>query len=119
MAFKYNTKKLQRWRRHRRLRRKISGSAGIPRCAVHLTARHINIQFIDDEAGVTLAAASTMGKDFEGRANVDGAKAIGKVAGDKAKAAGIEKVVFDRGGFQYHGRVKAVADAIREAGIKF
>lgn len=115
------TKKEARHRRHRRVRGRISGTAARPRMSVCTTANHIYVQFIDDEAGTTLASASTMDKAFkegENKCNVEGAKVLGQMATTKAKAVGIEIVVFDRGGFRYQGRVKAIAEASREAGLK-
>jgi large subunit ribosomal protein L18 len=109
-----------RERRHLRLRQKVSGTAARPRMAVSFTGQHIYVQFIDDVAGKTLAAASTNAGDGKGtKANLAGAKKIGTLAAEAAKAKKISEVVFDRGGFQYHGRVKALADAAREAGLKF
>ncbi len=101
--------------RHLRLRKKIRGTADRPRMAVCFTGKHIYVQFIDDVAGKTLAAASSKGI----KSNMDGAKKVGAAAGAAAKAKNITEVVFDRGGFRYHGRVKALADAAREAGLKF
>jgi large subunit ribosomal protein L18 len=89
---------------------------------VSFTANNMYVQFIDDEAGRTLAAVSTLSPEFKAlnlKRNVEAATALGKLAGEKAAAASITTVVFDRGGFQYHGRVKALADAAREAGLKF
>jgi len=109
-----------RERRHLRLRKKVQGTAARPRMSVCLTGKHIYVQFIDDVAGKTLACASTIIADAKGtKANVAGAKKLGALAAEKAKANKITEVVFDRGGFQYHGRVKALADAAREAGLKF
>lgn len=109
-----------RRRRHLRLRQKISGTAARPRMAVAMTGKHIYVQFIDDIAGKTLAAASTIAADGKGtKATVAGAKTIGALAAQKAKEKNISTVVFDRGGFRFHGRVKALADAAREAGLKF
>jgi len=109
-----------RGRRHRRLRQKVHGTAARPRMSVCLTGQHIYVQFIDDVAGCTLASASTLLADVKGaKANVAGAKKLGALAAEKAKANNITEVVFDRGGFQFHGRVKALADAAREAGLKF
>lgn len=109
-------------RRHARLRRKVMGTAERPRMAVFRSLRHISVQFIDDNAGKTLAAVSTQSADFAKDTyggNIKSAQAIGKMAAEKAKAQGIETVVFDKGGRKYHGRVKALADAAREAGLKF
>ena len=114
------TKVELRERRHLRLRQKVRGTAARPRMAVCFTGLHIYVQFIDDVAGKTVAAASTNAGDGKGvKANLDGAKKIGAMAAQAAKAKQITEVVFDRGGFQYHGRVKALADAAREAGLKF
>ena len=116
------TTKMRRVLRHLRLRKKISGTAARPRMCVSLTANNMYVQFIDDEAGRTLAAVSTLSPEFKAlnlKRNVEAATALGKLAGEKAVAASIATVVFDRGGFQYHGRVKALADAAREAGLKF
>ena len=105
------SKKEQRVRRHRHIRNKVSG-----------TGAHIYCQVIDDEAGVTLAAAGTVEKEFCAQklaANVKSAEIVGKAVAERAIAKGIKKVVFDRGGFPYHGCVKAVADAARQAGLEF
>ncbi len=109
-------------RRHARLRQKVAGTAERPRMAVYRSLRNIFVQFIDDTAGKTLVAVSTEAKDFPQGVyggNVKAATELGKMAAEKAKAAGIETVVFDKGGRKYHGRVKALADAAREAGLKF
>jgi large subunit ribosomal protein L18 len=107
-------------RRHRRVRKKVQGSAERPRLAVFRSSRHVYAQLIDDEAGRTLYAASTMEKDARGgtTSTVDAAKAVGKRIGERAKSEGVTKIVFDRGGFRYHGRVAAVADGAREAGLE-
>ncbi|MFA6716611.1 MAG: 50S ribosomal protein L18 [Victivallales bacterium] len=118
----YKTKQQKRLRRHLRIRGKISGTAACPRFCVSITANNIYCQFIDDEQGVTLAATSTLDKSFKEqnvRANVEGAALLGKLAAEKAKAVKISEVVFDRSGFAYHGRVKAIAEAARENGLKF
>jgi large subunit ribosomal protein L18 len=96
-------------------------SAGKPRLSVHRSGRHIYAQVIDDAAGTTVAAASTLDKDLKGKtgATKDSAAAVGKAVAERAKAAGVSKVVFDRGGFLFHGRVKALADAAREGGLEF
>ena len=108
-----------RLRRHRRVRNKISGTAARPRLDVFRSAKHIYAQIIDDEQGVTLVSASTMDKDFNGYGgNVDAATQVGKNIAAKALEKGITEVVFDRGGFVYHGRVKAVAEGAREGGLK-
>ena len=109
-----------RQRRHLRLRKKLSGTAEKPRMSVCLTGKHIYVQFIDDVAGKTLASASTAAPDVRGtKSNMAGAKKIGEMAALKAKEKNITTVVFDRGGIKYHGRIKAIADAAREAGLKF
>ncbi len=106
-------------RRRRRVRTALKSKAGgRPRLSVHRTGRHIYAQIIDDEAGKTLAAASTLGAKSSG-ANVDAAVQVGKDIAAAAKKAGVTSVVFDRGGFLFHGRVKALADAAREGGLEF
>ena len=110
-------------RRHWRVRKKVTGSAERPRMSVRFTGQHIYVQFIDDSAGRTLAAASTLAKGAAGAgksgANVENARRIGRQAAEVAKAKGIESVVFDRSGARFHGKVKALADAAREVGLKF
>ena len=110
-------------RRHRRVRGKISGTAARPRLCVTRSNSNIYVQFVDDVAGKTLLGVSTLGPDFKATgksgANVEGAAAIGEIAGKKAVEAGITEIVFDRGGNLYHGRVKALAEGAREAGLKF
>ena len=106
-------------RRRRRVRTAIKSRAGSrPRLSVHRTGKHIYAQIIDDAAGKTVAAASTLGGDKSG-ANVDAAVQVGKDIAAAAKKAGVSAVVFDRGGFLFHGRVKALADAAREGGLEF
>ncbi len=107
--------------KHRRLRNTLSGTADRPRLAVFRSEKHIYAQIIDDTKGITLTSASSISKDakLEVGSNVEAATAVGTAIAKKALAAGIEKVVFDRGGFLYHGRVKALADAAREAGLQF
>ena len=107
--------------RHRRVRKKIHGTAARPRLAVHRSNRHISAQVIDDDSGRTLAAASTTETDLRasGGGSVDAANRVGVLVAERAKAAGISKVAFDRAGFMYHGRIKALADAAREAGLEF
>ena len=113
-------KNVSRLRRHRRVRGKISGTAACPRLDVFRSSKHIYAQLIDDVAGVTLASASSMDKDFEGfGGNIEAAKKVGAVLAERAKEKGIEEVVFDRGGYVYHGRIAALADGAREAGLKF
>ena len=108
-----------RLRRHRRVRGKISGTAERPRLDVFRSSKHIYAQIIDDVAGVTLASASTLEKGFEGfGGNVEAANKVGKMIAEKALAKGIKTVVFDRGGFVYHGRVKALAEGAREGGLE-
>ena len=109
-------------RRRRRVRTTLRARAvGKPRLSVHRSGRHIYAQVIDDAAGKTLAAASTLDKDVKGKtgATKDSAAAVGKTLAERAKKAGVSQVVFDRGGFLYHGRIAAVAEAAREAGLEF
>jgi large subunit ribosomal protein L18 len=117
------TKEQIRERLHLRIRKKISGKPERPRLAVFRSQAHIYAQVIDDEEGKTLCAASSVDKELRAKqktgANVAAAKAVGALIATRAKEKGIEAVVFDRGGFQYHGRIKALADAAREAGLKF
>jgi len=106
--------------RHFRVRKKVYGTSTRPRLAVFRSNRHIYAQVIDDDAGATVAAASSReGKLAAEGLTVDTATEVGKLVGTRAKDAGIESIVFDRGGFAYHGRVKAVADGAREAGLEF
>ena len=110
----------QRIKRHNRVRGKISGTADRPRLCVFRSENHIYAQIIDDVAGNTLVAASTVEKSFEGKgSNIEAAKKIGTVIAERALQKGIEDVVFDRGGYIYHGRVKALAEGAREGGLKF
>jgi len=113
-------KKEIRLRIHRRIRKKISGSSERPRLTVFRSVKHIYAQVIDDASGRTLAAASSneKGAEFSG-GNVAGAKEVGRLVAERAKQKGIKSVVFDRGGYLYHGRVKALADAAREGGLEF
>lgn len=114
--------KVQRMRRHLRIRKKVSGTAARPRFCVSITANNIYCQFINDEQGVTVAAISSLDAKFKadnGKPNMAGAAVLGKLAAEAAKAAGVGEVVFDRSGYRYHGRVKAIADAAREQGLKF
>jgi large subunit ribosomal protein L18 len=110
-----------RRRRHQRVRKHVRGTATRPRLAVFRSSRHVYAQVIDDVQGRTLVAASTMEPPVRASAtaNVDAARAVGKRIGERAKAAGITQVVFDRGGFRYHGRVAAVADGARDTGLEF
>jgi len=109
--------------RHVRLRKKLSGTAERPRLAVHFSGRHITAQLIDDEAGKTIVSANTTEPDVRATgktgANVATAQKVGKLVAERASSKKITKVVFDRGGFQYHGKVKALADAAREGGFEF
>lgn len=118
----YKTKKEQRDRRHKRLRRKVAGTAECPRLSVCCTSKHFYAQFIDDENATTLASVSSLDENFvkEGhKANIQGAEQLGKLAAEKAVAAKIKKAVFDRGGFKFHGKIKAFADSVRSGGIAF
>ncbi len=109
-----------RLKRHRRVRAKISGTAQRPRLSVFRSSKHIYAQLIDDITGATLAAASTLDKEFEGESgNKDAAKKIGELLAKRATGKGIETVVFDRSGYIYHGRVKELAEGAREGGLKF
>jgi large subunit ribosomal protein L18 len=109
-----------RLRIHKRIRSRVAGSPERPRLAVFRSINHIYAQVIDDQQGHTLVAAASTEKDLRGKGgNVEGAKLIGKAVAERAKEKGIKKVVFDRGGYLYHGRVKALADAAREAGLEF
>ena len=111
------TRRTARARRHARVRKKVAGTAERPRLAVYRSNRHIYVQLIDDRAAATLAAASDA--EVEGAdGKTDRAKAVGKLIADRAKGAGIDRVVFDRGGRQFHGRVAAVAEGAREGGLK-
>ena len=119
MIKKADTKKA-RAKRHARVRSKISGTPERPRLNVFRSAKHIYAQVIDDVNGVTLCSASSMEKGFDGNGgNVEGAKKVGALVAKKAADKGITEVVFDRGGFLYHGRVKELAEAARENGLKF
>ena len=117
------SRKQQTQKRHRRLRRNLAGTAARPRLAVFRSNNHIYAQVIDDDAQNTLAAASSLDKDLrtnlKNGATCDASVAVGELVAKRALAKGIEKVVFDRGGNLYHGRVKALADAAREAGLQF
>lgn len=114
------TRREARVRRHLRLRQKIKGTATCPRMSVSLTSRHIYVQFVDDTAQRTLAMTSTLSPEAKGtKPTIEGAKKVGSLAAQKAKEKNITEVVFDRGGFRYHGRIKALADAARESGLKF
>ena len=111
---------VKRQRRHKRVRGKISGTPERPRLNVFRSNSHIYAQLIDDVNGVTLCSASSVEKGFEGSGgNKEGARKVGLMIAERAKAKGIEKVVFDRGGYIYHGRVKELAEGAREGGLKF
>ena len=120
MAF---NRKAARERLHRRIRKKVSGTATRPRLSIFFSGKHVYAQVIDDDAGKTLIAASTAEKSVLGKskpaANRASAEVVGKTIADRARGKKIENVVFDRGGFQYQGKVKALADAAREGGLKF
>ncbi len=114
-------RRTQRLRRHARLRKKIAGTAERPRLVVHRSSRHIHVQLVNDLTGTTVAAASSIEADVRG---VDGDKKahsvrVGQLIAERAKAAGVDAVVFDRGGYTYGGRIAALADAAREGGLKF
>jgi len=113
----------QRQRIHARVRTKVSGTPERPRLSVYRSVGHIYAQVIDDRSSHTLVSASSIDKEvkkgLKGGGNIASAKAVGKVIAERAKAAGVVRVVFDRGGYKYHGRVKALADAAREAGLQF
>lgn len=116
------SKNVLRQGKHKRVRRKISGTAERPRLCVYKSLNHIYVQIIDDEKGITLVAASTLEsemKDLGSKTNIDAAKRIGTSIAEKARVKGIEGVVFDRNGYQYHGCVAALADAAREKGLIF
>lgn len=109
-----------RSRRHARVRKKIHGTTSRPRLAVHRSNRYISAQVIDDLNGTTLAAASSQEKDLRDKSlTVETAAEVGKLIAARAKEAGVESVVFDRGGYKFHGRVKALADAARDGGLEF
>ena len=109
-----------RKRIHKRIRARVAGTLERPRLAVFRSVNHIYAQVIDDQQGHTLVAAGSIEKDLKGKGgNIEGAKAIGKAVAQRAQEKGIKRVVFDRGGYLYHGRVKALADAAREAGLEF
>ena len=112
--------KAQRKKRHVRVRAKVSGTPERPRLNVYRSNANIYAQIIDDVAGVTLVSASTLEKDFEGATgNKEAARKVGQLIAERAKAKGIDTVVFDRGGYLYHGRVKALAEGAREGGLAF
>ena len=112
-------RRASRARRHTRLRKKVLGSAERPRLAVHRSSRHIVVQLVDDVAGRTLAAVSWTEDELKSLPKMDQARRAGALLAERAKAAGVETAVFDRGGYQYHGRVKALAEGAREGGLVF
>jgi len=113
----------ERNRIHRRIREKITGTPTRPRLCVYRSSKYLYAQIVDDSQGKTLAAASTAEKsvlgDLKSGGNIEASKRVGKAIAERAKAKGIESVVFDRGGYLYHGRIKAIAEAARESGLKF
>lgn len=117
-----NRKQISR-KRHLRVRKKISGTSEFPRLAVHRSGKHIYVQAIDDATGTTLASASSLDKELKAElktgANVESAKKVGALVAKRLLEKGVECVVFDRGGFLYHGRIAALADSAREAGLQF
>jgi large subunit ribosomal protein L18 len=117
------TRGAARKRRHMRVRKKISGTAQVPRLSVFRSLKHIYAQIVDDVAGRTLVSASTLDPDIReqvaGLSRTEQAKVVGKRLAEKARAQGLTRVLFDRGGYKYHGRVKALADASREGGLRF
>ena len=111
-----------RLKRHIRIRKRVAGDVERPRLSVYRSLNHIYVQVINDEEGRTLAAASSMDKDLrtgKNGGNIEGAQAVGKLIAERALAAGVTKVAFDRGGYLYHGRIKALAEAAREGGLEF
>ena len=117
------SRQAHRRRIHVRMRKKIAGTTERPRLCVHRSARHIRAQVIDDLTGQTIVSASTLDKEvrssIKGGGNIAASKVVGKIVAERARAKGVEKVVFDRGGYQYHGRVQALAESAREAGLQF
>ena len=117
------SRETHRRRIHVRTRKSIAGTTERPRLCVHRSSKHIRAQIVDDQTGATIAAASSLDKDvrsvIKGGGNIAASKVVGKIIAERARAKGIEQVVFDRGGYQYHGRVQALAEAAREAGLKF
>jgi large subunit ribosomal protein L18 len=117
------SRQAHRRRIHIRTRKRLIGTTERPRLCVHRTSKHIRVQVVDDEKNRTIVSASSLDasvkKDIKGGGNIAAAKVVGKVIAQLAKEKGVEKVVYDRGGYQYHGRVKALAEAAREAGLKF
>jgi len=123
-VIKREDRKRLRLMRHKRLRKRISGTPERPRLSVYRSEKHIYAQIIDDTKGETLVAASTVEKELREKLNqktwnVQAAKEVGKIIAERATAKGIKEIVFDRGGYKYHGRIKALADSARESGLKF
>lgn len=119
---KVNATRLSRIRRKKHIRKSIVGSSERPRLCVFRSAKHIYAQIIDDETGTTLAAVSSLSPELRDKGiggNKEGAREVGRMLGERAVAKGLDSIVFDRNGFRYHGRVAALADAAREAGLKF
>ncbi|MGB4751329.1 MAG: 50S ribosomal protein L18 [Fervidobacterium sp.] len=121
---KREDRKRLRLMRHKRLRKRISGTPERPRLSVYRSEKHIYAQIIDDTKGVTLVAVSTVEEELRNKLNqktwnVQAAKEVGKIIAERATAKGIKEIVFDRGGYKYHGRIKALADSARESGLKF
>ncbi|SRR6266540_3928732 len=118
---KIKTREHQRYRRHLRVRKKVSGTAERPRLVVFRSSKHIYAQVVDDTRGITLvgAADTSEGLELDGKGKTARSFALGRLIAGRAKAKGITKVIFDRGGYQYHGRVKAVADGARKGGLEF
>jgi large subunit ribosomal protein L18 len=117
------SREAHRRRIHVRMRKRIAGTAERPRLAIHRSTRHIRAQVIDDHTARTIVSASSLDKEvrtlIKGGGNIAASKVVGKMIAERARAKGVDKVVFDRGGYQYHGRVQALAEAAREAGLKF
>jgi large subunit ribosomal protein L18 len=123
VAIKFRNKtakrRVSRFKKKMRIRKDISGTTARPRLSVYKSLTHLYVQLIDDSAGRTLASCSTVEKGFDGTGNKDGAKILGALIAKRAQEKSIQNVVFDRNGYQYHGKVKELADAAREAGLKF
>ena len=117
------SREAHRRRIHVRMRKRIAGTAERPRLAIHRSTKHIRAQVIDDQTARTIVSASSLDKEvrklIKGGGNIAASKVVGKAIAERARAKGVDKVVFDRGGYQYHGRVQALAEAAREAGLKF
>jgi large subunit ribosomal protein L18 len=113
------TKQSLRVARHARIRKRVKGTAEKPRLAVFRSLKHISAQIIDDSTGKTIVSASSLEKDLSAKGNAEGAKSVGTALGERAKKEGVTTVIFDRGGFKYHGRVASLADGAREAGLEF